>query len=252
MTALFALLAACGSGTVVVPSTPSSAQPEPPPPDTDTDAAADATTADTGSPPGTPTADTGDTGAGGCPVVTDATRVAVVTDIDETLTTSDEEWLTQIALPWTDPEMRQQANLVMDEYFARGYRVLYLSARGEDLRLLDGRSARRATEDWLTAHRFPYRSEDVFLAPGVGALFEAADYKTAVLRGLAADGWTILYAYGNADTDIEAYQAFGIPDDRIFLVGELAGRFGVVPITDAQAYDQHYPRVVKSLPCAPR
>lgn len=243
---LLSVLAACGGGTVQVPTTPSLVDDTDPPA---ADTGPIAPTGDTGAP--TATAPTADTGEVGCPTVTDATRIAVVTDIDETLTISDEEWLTQIALPFTDPEMRQQANLVMDEYVARGYRVIYLTARGEDLRLLDGRTARRATEDWLDAHRFPYRSQDVFLAPGVGALFEAADYKTAVLRGLANDGWTFLFAYGNADTDIEAYKNAGIPDEAIFLVGELAGRFGVNPISDAQAYDAHYPWVVKRLPCAP-
>jgi phosphatidate phosphatase PAH1 len=140
----------------------------------------------------------------------------------------------------------------MQTYVRRGYRVLYLTARGEGLRLLDGTTAREATEQWLEDHDFPYTSDGVFLADGVGALGgEAADYKIGVMEDLMDVGVTFAYAYGNADTDIEAFQAVGIPDDRIFLVGKLAGQMGVVPVTDAEAFDEHLPRMRDHVPCAP-
>ncbi len=220
-------------GTLQVPDVPTTASPTPPP-----------TGAPDSPPPSDPMED--------CPPVTAATRAVVVTDIDETLTTSDNEWLTQIALPGTDPEMRPEADRVMKAFVARGYRVIYVSARGEGLRLLDGTTAREATEAWLTAHDFPFTSEGVILAPGLAAFGgEAADYKTEVLAGLQADGAEIHFAYGNADTDIEAYQNAGIPDDRIFLVGKLAGQFGVEPIPTDQAYAAHLPKVQQFVPCAP-
>lgn len=203
------------------------------------------TTSPTDSAPPTPT--TGD-----CPRVTDATRAIVVTDIDETLTTSDNEWLTQIGLPNSDPEMRPAADEVMRTYVARGYRVMYVTARGEGLRLVDGTTARDATEAWLDRHGFPYTSDGVFLAPGLAAFGgEAADYKTRVLEDLQADGFEIHFAYGNADTDVEAYQNVGVPDDRDFLVGRLAGQFGVEPIPTDEAFDDHLPRVEQFVPCAP-
>jgi phosphatidate phosphatase PAH1 len=187
-----------------------------------------------------------------CPRVTDATRAVVVTDIDETLTTSDNEWLTQIGLPNAIPEMRPDADAVMRTYFERGYRVMYLTARGEGSRLRDGTTAREATETWLADHDFPYTTDGVFLADGLAAFGgEAAVFKTEVLEDLQAAGFELVFAYGNADTDVEAYQNVGIPDDRIFLVGDLAGQFGVEPIPTSEAYTAHLPRVEQFVPCAP-
>jgi phosphatidate phosphatase PAH1 len=190
-----------------------------------------------------------DTGDAACPPVDDATRSAVISDIDETLTTSDAEWLTQIVNPSHDPAMRPDADTLMRGYIDRGYRIFYITSRGELLRLLDGTTARDATETWLDDHGFPYRSDNVYMAPGLAALNgAAADYKTGVIEDLLADGFDVAYAYGNADTDIEAYKAAGIPDDDIFLVGQLAGQFGVVPIETPDAYTNHL-SFLDTVPC---
>lgn len=55
-------------------------------------------------------------------------------------------------------------------------------------------------------------------------------------------------AHGNADTDIEAHKAAGIPDDDIFLVGQLAGQLGVVPI-EARDADTNHPSFLDTVPC---
>jgi phosphatidate phosphatase PAH1 len=202
-------------------------------------------------PPGTgdPTGEGTPEGEPECPPVTDATRATVVTDIDETLTTSDSEWLTQIVLPGHDPAMRPDANALMQGYIDKGYRIVYITSRGELLRLLDGTTARDATEAWLDGHGFPYRSDDVYLAPGLAALNAAAtEYKTGVIQDLTAAGLDVAWAYGNADTDVWAYQDAGIPDSDIFLVGELAGELGVVPIETADAYTAHLP-FLETVPC---
>ena len=182
----------------------------------------------------------------GCPKAADDSGApcvpsyAVFTDIDETLTTLDEEWLSQIADPSHDPAMRPEADTLMRGYADRGYTVFYVTARGEDLTLDDGRSARQASEDWLVAHGFPYAEGQLYLADGVGAFGDSAvAYKSEVVLGLEAQGWEASWAYGNADTDILAFQQAGIPDERIFLVGELAGTMGVQPVTDEQAYEAH-------------
>ncbi|MBN2799174.1 MAG: hypothetical protein JXX28_08495 [Deltaproteobacteria bacterium] len=165
---------------------------------------------------------------------------AVFTDIDETLTTSDGEWMAQLGDPTHDPEERDQAAEMMQAYADLGYTVFYVTARGEDLALQDGRTAREATMDWLVAHSFPVTEEQVFLASGYGASGDAAvAYKSAVLDEKAAAGWALDYAYGNADSDILAFQASGVADEDIFLVGELAGTMGVQPITDADAFAAH-------------
>jgi len=164
----------------------------------------------------------------------------VATDIDETLTTSDSEWLSQLGDPTHDPAMRPDANTLMQAYADRGYRVVYITARGEDLGLTDGRTGREATWDWLAAHGFPGGPEDLWLAEGIGVSGEyAVAYKSEVLLGLQGQGYTSSWAYGNADSDILAFQAAGISDERIFLVGELAGTMGVQPIVDDDAYSAH-------------
>ena len=66
---------------------------------------------------------------------------AVFTDIDETLTTTDEEWLAQLGDPTHDPAMRPGADALMQGYAERGYTVFYVTARGERLALSDGRGA---------------------------------------------------------------------------------------------------------------
>ncbi len=65
-----------------------------------------------------------------CPAVSDTTTTLLVTDIDETLTTLDSEFLAQLADPTYVPEMRPDANTLMQGYYALGYRILYVTARG--------------------------------------------------------------------------------------------------------------------------
>lgn len=178
----------------------------------------------------------GDDDAGGpC-----APRQAIVTDIDETLTTSDAEFFRQTQDPSYDPAERPDAAPLMRGYAERGYAVFYVTARGDELMLEDGRTATEATRDWLVAHDFPLRDGRLFLGHGTLVTGETAvAYKAGVVDGLEADGFEIAFAYGNATTDIQAYQRAEVPDDRIWLVGELAGMFGVQPLPDDQAYTAH-------------
>lgn len=165
---------------------------------------------------------------------------AIATDIDETLTLSDGEYLGQLADPTYDPAERPDASTLMQRYHERGWRVFYVTARGDELVLNDGRGAQEATEDWLDDHGFPRAPDSVFLYPGT---FVSGDdtvvYKAGVLADLGAAGWELGWAYGNAETDTQAWQQHGVPDDHIFLVGTLAGTMGVVGIEDEDAYTQH-------------
>jgi hypothetical protein len=167
-------------------------------------------------------------------------QAAVYTDIDETLTTDDHEWLEQLLDASYDPAMRPDADVLMTGYADLGYGVWYITARGEDVDLDDGRTAREATLDWLVLHGFPATDERLFLAPGVGASGDAAvAYKAGVIAARSADGWTASWAYGNAESDIDAFLQAGMPEDRVFLVGELAGTLGVRPVPDEEAFEQH-------------
>ena len=165
---------------------------------------------------------------------------AVVTDIDETLTTTDEEFLTQLTNPSYDPEMRPDANTLLQAYSNLGYSVFYITARASGMTLSDGRTATEVTEDWLDDHAFPRDEGSVYLYdsqfPAVGEA--AVEYKAAALEGLK-DTYELRYAYGNATTDIDAFLQAGIDESNIFLVGELAGQMGVSAITDDEAYTLH-------------
>jgi phosphatidate phosphatase PAH1 len=166
----------------------------------------------------------------------------VATDIDETLTTSNGEWIQQLGDPSHIPAMRPEAHTLMQGYAELGYRVVYITARGEEPVLLDGRSSREATWDWLTDQGFPGTPEDLFLADGIGVAGDAAvTYKAGVLETLDPSGTDAVWAYGNAETDIQAFLEHGMDDAHIFLVGELAGTMGVIGLTDDAAYATHTP-----------
>jgi len=166
--------------------------------------------------------------------------MSVVTDIDETLTVSDGEWFSQLSDPTYDPALRPDGDALLRAYADLGYRVVYITARGEDTTLSDGRTARQATQDWLVAHGFPGEPTDLFLAEGYGAIGDTAvAYKSSVLAALSERGQPAEWAYGNAETDTLAWQEGGVADDHIFLVGERAGTMGVVGLTDDEAYTTH-------------
>lgn len=161
----------------------------------------------------------------------------LVVDVDETLTTSDDEWLATLFDAAHDAAMRPDADTLVRRWSDAGYTTLYVTARGEASGLPDGRSAREATDAWLTDHGFPRTSGDLFLSPDYGVVGEDAHaYKTEVLTDLAA-ARDLLAAYGNAESDIAAYQDTQIP--QIWLVGVLAGQLGVPGIPDDQAFTAH-------------
>jgi phosphatidate phosphatase PAH1 len=176
-------------------------------------------------------------------------RRAVVTDIDETLTIADEELLKQIADPTYDPAMRPDADALMRGYADRGYTILYVTARWDGISLSDGRSATRATTDWLDLHDFPWAPEDVYLASQIVITNEATiAYKKSVLDARAGEGWAVDWGYGNATTDIDAFLQGGVDASHLFLVGELAGSMDVNAIPDDDAYSAH---MAEQLPLVP-
>jgi hypothetical protein len=227
--------------------------------DTDTDGDADSDSGsdaggDTGSGTGSDSGSGSDTGSAGCAPASDATKTAVVFDIDATLTTADSEYAKQMAIPSYDPAMRPKANALAQAYAALGYKVFYVTARGSSLGLLDGTSAMDAANGWLDKHGFPRLAGTVFLAPGLGLSGAAATtYKTGVMNDLQSQGHVLAYAYGNSTTDIDAYQNVTIANEHIFLVGSESGQastYGVEPIPDADAYANHMAAQLPTVPCA--
>ena len=195
-----------------------------------------------------------DSGSSNCDPATDASKTAVMFDIDGTLTTSDAEFATQIVNPKHDPAMRPDANKLAQGYAALGYKVMYVTARGSGLSLSDGTSATDATNAWLAGHGFPQLKNTVFLASGIGLTGTAAtSYKTDVMNTLKKQGYVLSYAYGNSTTDIDAYRNVNIANDHIFLVGsasDQASSYGVEPLPDKDAYTNHYASFMPSVPCA--
>ncbi len=157
---------------------------------------------------------------------------AIVSDIDETLTTSDNELLLQIVEPDHVQEMRAEAVALIQGFYDRGYRILYLTARYEGLELLDGTPAREFTEKWLVDQGFPTDSERtrLVLAAEPNSGDETAAYKRGALEDLMAEGWDFIYAFGNADTDIGAYNEAGIALDHTYIIGDHAGEGGTVAV----------------------
>jgi hypothetical protein len=147
----------------------------------------------------------------------------VVTDIDGTLTTDDAELLTQIGDASYDPLQKGHATELLQAWSDKGYDVVYLSARPH--------AFRAETRGWLTAHGYP----DGALLTANSLVFgdSAAAHKLAWLDRLRGDfGFDVVAAYGNADSDIAAYEDAGIAKDVTFIIGELAGDDGTVAIAD--------------------
>jgi hypothetical protein len=137
-------------------------------------------------------------------------RAVFVSDVDGTLTTEETEEY-QTLLTGQMSQVRPSAPEAMSLLVARGYRPFYMTARPE---WLVGR-----TREFLQSRGFP---------PGVvhtttgktGALGSAASgYKTAELQVMTARGLKPRYAFGNTETDAEAYFSSGIEPagNRVFM-----------------------------------
>lgn len=167
-------------------------------------------------------------------------RRAIVTDVDETLTTADLEFFFAYLNPRYDPAERSAASKMLRAYADRGYWIIYVTARPDGVWLSDGRSIRRSTQNWLTAHSFPMSRDRtmVYLAPDILSALIPTGYKAAVIKALKSEGFEFDYAYGNSDTDFMGFKIGGIPLDRQFSIGKLAGYGGTRAIV-GNGFDDH-------------
>ncbi|MBL4686033.1 MAG: hypothetical protein JKY37_15675 [Nannocystaceae bacterium] len=158
---------------------------------------------------------------------------AIVTDIDETLTTADGEFFMQLQDGNYDPLERDGGATLINTYADLGYRVLYLTARSQTwVTEVTDETAREATMRWLQEHGYPVDPEttELVLAPMIVLGDAARMYKGDAIMGFQAEGWRFDYAYGNADTDIGGYEDAGISKETTFIIGEEAGNEGTVAI----------------------
>ncbi|MCC7535756.1 MAG: phosphatidylinositol transfer protein [Deltaproteobacteria bacterium] len=139
-------------------------------------------------------------------VLRDGERI-VVSDVDGTLTESETaEFLTLLAGP--SPADNPDAAAVMWALARRGYHLFYLTARPEWLE--------PRTHQWLDEERgFPPGIVHTTL-DGIGAIGgAAATFKTDELAAITARlGYPPDFAFGNTDTDGQAYAAAGVDASR--------------------------------------
>jgi|JI10StandDraft_1071094.scaffolds.fasta_scaffold78299_3 hypothetical protein len=164
----------------------------------------------------------------------------ILTDIDGTLTLSDAELTRQIGDPSYVPRENTSSPELVRAWYEKGYKVIYLSARPHTLRL--------PTRAWLELKDLPYGP--LITANSLVFGESARVYKRAAIQQLVNEfGWEIVAAYGNAGSDIQAYEDAGHPKDTTFIIGEEAGRSGTVAIPDND-YTQHIQTYVNPHPDA--
>eukprot|EP00276_Gloeochaete_wittrockiana_P014613 CAMPEP_0184340710 /NCGR_PEP_ID=MMETSP1089-20130417/9358_1 /TAXON_ID=38269 ORGANISM="Gloeochaete wittrockiana, Strain SAG46.84" /NCGR_SAMPLE_ID=MMETSP1089 /ASSEMBLY_ACC=CAM_ASM_000445 /LENGTH=405 /DNA_ID=CAMNT_0026668637 /DNA_START=11 /DNA_END=1228 /DNA_ORIENTATION=+ len=152
---------------------------------------------------------------------------AVVFDVDGTITTSDFQALctsTQVCTAniWEDAQNAVQA------WYDKGYQIVYLSGRPATMYTL--------TVQFLIDNNFP---------PGLlrcandldQAINDVEDYKTEYLALLASAGLSIQYVYGNAVTDIAAYERAGFSKNNTFIIGPNGGDDDTVDL--GESYSDH-------------
>lgn len=118
---------------------------------------------------------------------------AVIFDIDGTLTPSKGDFA----------QVRPGATAVAALYAAKGYAVLYLTARPGVLS--------DATWQWLTLAGFPQGG--LRLAETADDVIHPDRFKARTLKDL---GWSWAAAYGDQATDLAAYAAAGIPVEHVY------------------------------------
>jgi len=187
---------------------------------------------------------------GGAALACDNVLKAIVTDIDATLTESDTQWILQLG-GGSEPVARAGGSDLINGYADLGYYIVYLTARPEDTKvpaLFGNETAREATDRWLTENDFPRPERSVLLLAPTTTFGQATeDYKTGALEDLQSQGYELFYAYGNADTDIGAYEAAGIDKANTFIVGSLAGTENTQPISG----DDFVSHAASQLPTVP-
>lgn len=134
----------------------------------------------------------------------------IVSDIDGTLTTYETEEFVALAAG-SLPAMQKDAANLFNIYAEKGYNIFYMTARPEWL------GAR--THAFFEQYGFPRGIVHTTLTKSGALGGEAATYKTNELAMIANRGLIPSYAFGNTESDAEAYfNAKVEPDDhRIFI-----------------------------------
>jgi phosphoserine phosphatase len=156
---------------------------------------------------------------------------ATVFDIDGTLTPSDREVLKDYARrlvrnPKAEGPKVRKGGVEAAQRAAKQGLVVFLTGRAPWLA--------HPTREWLKVHGFP--EGIVLLMPETRDILPSETRvgrgKTDRLRDLQRQGLTFTAAFGNAPTDISAYEAVGLPKANTFILGKHGGERGTVALGD--------------------
>ncbi len=128
----------------------------------------------------------------------------IVSDVDGTLTTQETEEFTAL-LSGQLPNANPDSAAVLTALAKQGYRVFYLTARPEFLG--------RRTREFLEAHDYPLGLVHTTLSFGGATGSAAVAYKSGELEAIAARGLVPSWAFGNTDSDAEAFAGASVPED---------------------------------------
>jgi phosphatidate phosphatase PAH1 len=155
----------------------------------------------------------------------------VVSDVDGTLTASENAYPEALALGG-DVAVQPGAPSALQMLKARGYSVVYITARGDRFT--------QDTRDWFASKAFPRGPmrlpSAIVTLPGADTI----DFKRSAIQSLAA--FDVAAGFGNRSTDVTAYMEAGLPADRIFIKlpefsEELATQLGAGAATGFDLYD---------------
>jgi hypothetical protein len=164
----------------------------------------------------------------------------VFTDIDGTMTLSDDELIVQVGDFDHDPAQKTGSVALTQAWADKGYQMVYLTARPHLFR--------SETRKWLEQHG--YADGPVITAPDLVFGESARMYKRAWVNRVRNElQWDVVAAYGNATSDIDAYEDAGIDKGVTFIIGPNAGVAGTSAI-DNDDYTPHIADYVTQQPDA--
>ena len=146
------------------------------------------------------------TGAEFLAYVAPAGTPVVASDMDGTLTASENEYPTSLVFG-TDVAVQDGAPAALMSAAVRGVSVVYITARGDRFT--------QDTRDWLVAKGFPrgplVMPSSIITLPGDDTI----EFKSSALARLSS--FALLAGIGNRATDVAAYTDAGLSSDHIFI-----------------------------------
>jgi phosphatidate phosphatase PAH1 len=173
---------------------------------------------------------TGDrTGAAFIALVAPQSARIIVSDVDGTLTASENEYPKSLVLGG-DVAAQPGAAAALMSLAQRDYTIVYVTARGDRFT--------QDTRDWFAAKGFPRgptrMPTSIITMPGE----DTVEFKRAAIESLA--GFDVKAGIGNRASDITAYTEAGLPADRIFIkLPEFTAEIGaaIANATGFELYD---------------